>query len=78
MDLVVDAPGTVTVDLEASGVPLGTTISIVAKPEQDGQDVSALSQALTGTQQASTTTADITLPAPGLYFLEAVATFEVP
>lgn len=78
-DVVVDAPGTVSVELRASRVPLGTTIAVTAKPETDGAVIGPVtSTALAGTLDDSTATVDLEFPSAGLFFLEARATFTTP
>ncbi len=63
----------------AANVPLGTTISVTAKPETDGAMIGpVISSALTGTVGNSTATANVTFPTGGLYFIEARATFALP
>ncbi len=53
--------GPTTIELAASGIPLGTTIDVSIKPAK-GSPVSATSAALTGTVSSSTATATATLP----------------
>lgn len=78
-DVIVDAPGTFTIGLAASQVPLGTTIRVTAKPETDAAPIGPVfSLGLSGTVGDSTTTVDLTFPTAGLFFIEARATFTVP
>lgn len=79
VDVIITTAGIKTIDLTAANVPLGTTISLTAKAEQDGPTVGPVfSTALAGTIGSSTATATLTFPKPGLFFLEARATFNVP
>jgi hypothetical protein len=79
VDVILDSPGIVPVVLAASRVPLGTTISVTAKPESDRDVIGpVISDGLTGTFPESTTTVNLEFPAPGLFFIEARATFTLP
>ena len=70
---------TVPIVLEASRVRLGTTIAVTAKPEADANVIGPVtSPGLTGTFENSTATVNVTFPSPGVYFLEARATFTLP
>jgi hypothetical protein len=53
--------GPTTIELAASGIPLGTTINVSIKPET-GSPVNATSTGLSGTETSSTATATATLP----------------
>ena len=78
-DVVVASPGIATVELTATRVPVGTTVSVTAKPETDANVIGpVISPALTGTFGSSTTSVDLDFPAGGVYFLEARATFAAP
>ncbi|MEE8302939.1 MAG: hypothetical protein V3S24_10935, partial [Candidatus Tectomicrobia bacterium] len=78
-DVIIDGPGTVTIALEASRVPPGTTIDVTAKPEADGAVIGPVpSDGLSGTFDNSTTSVDVTFPSAGLFFIEARATFTLP
>lgn len=78
-DVSVPGPGTYTIGLQASNVPLGTTIVVTAKPETDlANPASATSGALAGTPASSTASATLSFTSGGLYFLEARATFQFP
>jgi len=78
-DIVLNSPGTITIDLVAANVPVGTSIAVTAKPETDGITIGpVLSPGLSGTFDASSTTVDLTFPSAGLFFIEARATFETP
>lgn len=60
----------------APRVPIGTTISVVAKPDSENAVIGPItSPALAGTLEASQTTVDITFPSGVVYFVEARATF---
>lgn len=79
VDVIITSAGTKTIEFAASNVPVGTTISLTAKAEQDGPTVGpVISTALTGTTASSTATATLTFPKAGLFFLEAQATFNIP
>ncbi len=60
-DAVIAAAGPVTVELAASGVPLGTVLTVTFQPE-DGAALTATSSPLTGTLAASTATVQVTFP----------------
>ena len=78
-DVVVSAPGTITIELQAFQVPAGTTVLVSAKPESDGSVIGPItSPALIGTVASSATSVDITFPNAGLFFIEARATFTLP
>lgn len=79
VDIVLNAPGTVPIDLQASRVPLGTTIVVTAKPETGAVVIGPVtSPGLTGTVDNSTATVNLTFPTSGVFFLEARATFTLP
>lgn len=79
VDIVLDAPGTVPIVLQASRVPLGTTVIVTAKPETGGTVIGPItSPGLTGTLNNSTATVNLTFPTSGMFFLEARATFTLP
>ncbi len=75
-DVAVGVPGTVAVVLNASGLPLGTTVEVTAKPPSGDAIGPATSPGLTGTVEASTATVELDLPSAGQYFLEAEATLQ--
>jgi hypothetical protein len=76
VDVTVPLPGTYPVVLAASRVPVGTTISVIAKPDTENAVIGPInSPVLAGTLEASQTTVDIAFPAGGVYFLGARATF---
>ena len=78
-DVIIAGPGIATVALAATQVPVGTTISVTAKPETDALVIGpVVSPGLAGTLENSTTSVDLDFPAGGIYFLEARATFAVP
>lgn len=79
VDIVIDQPGTITIELAAMRVPVGTTVAVGAKPENVGEVlVPVNSSALAGTFENSTASVDLTFPQPGLYFLEARVNFTLP
>jgi hypothetical protein len=63
-----------TIDLAASNIPLGTTVTVTVKP-QNGAASSATSTALAGTLAASTATASVTIPTNQPSVISASATF---
>jgi hypothetical protein len=63
-----------TIGLAAANIPLGTTVTVTAKP-QNGAASSAVSSALAGTLAASTATASLTIPTNQPSVLSASATF---
>ena len=67
---------TLTVEFETTGVPLGTTISLTAKPVFRSSIRSVASTPVSGSVNSGTATADIDL-ANGENILEATATFDV-
>ena len=67
--------GPQTINLAASDVPLGTTVTVRAVP-LIGSASSATSSALTGTMQSSTATASLAIPA-GAGVITAVTSFPV-
>lgn len=58
-DVTIDAGGSVTIEIEASGIPPGTVIDLILDPET-GDSVTATSSPLAGTVAASTATATVT------------------
>jgi len=79
VDIVIDQPGTITIELAASRVPVGTTVAVGAKPEIVDEVIAPVdSSALAGTFESSTASVDLTFPQPGLYFLEATVNFTLP
>lgn len=78
VDIQLLAPGTFTIALQASNVPLGTTIAVTAKPESDGAVITETSPGLTGTLENSTASVDLVFSSGGVFFLEARATFTTP
>lgn len=80
VDLVLPAPGEITVEVHTTGVPAGTTVEVAMKPQVDGEarrnsgELSASSCTPTGECKAFVT---FELPS-GAYFAEAVATFRTP
>jgi hypothetical protein len=63
-----------TIGLAAANIPLGTTVTVTAKP-QNGAASSAVSSGLAGTLAASTATASLTIPTNQPSVLSASATF---
>jgi hypothetical protein len=78
VDVVIPAPGAVSIVLKAAHVPVGTTIAVTVKPETDANIIGVTSPGLAGAFDDSTVTVDVTFPTAGLYFIEARATFMVP
>lgn len=73
-DVVIDAPGAVTVELEARFVPLGTVLNLTFQPET-GAAFTATSTALAGTLEQSTATAQAQFPhGPTRVFVKATWT----
>jgi hypothetical protein len=64
----------VTIGLEAANIPVGTVIAVTVTP-QWGAATTANSSPLSGTQAASTATANATLPTTDPAILTATATF---
>lgn len=67
---------TATVSLQATYIPVGTTVTVYVVPSTGANRSSALSGALSGTEALSTATASITL-SPGNNVLLAAATYTV-
>ena len=63
-----------TIGLAAANIPLGTTVTVTAKP-QNGAASSAVSSGLAGTLAASTATASVTIPTNQPSVISASATF---
>lgn len=79
MDLKIDSPGTRTIEITTNNVPISTTVSIVAKPENGRSGVTVIGPAtnqVAGTFEAATATVDLDFPLPGLYFIEAQTVVE--
>jgi hypothetical protein len=75
-DVTLTAPGTSTVELAASGIPLGTTIQVTVKPEASTMpSTTYTSTPLSGALESSTATASVNFPALNSYYLEARATY---
>lgn len=64
----------VTVNLEASNIPLGTTVTVSVKG-QYGAGTSATSSGLAGTEAASTASASVTVPTDEPSIISASASF---
>lgn len=79
VDMLVDAPGLIQVDLATSDVPVGTDVEVKVKPKVGGAPVSQLVTLVTGrcVSGACSADADFDLPA-GAYIVEARATFQTP
>lgn len=77
-DIILPAGATspVTIELEASQIPLGTTITVTASP-LSGAPVVALSTPLVGTPAAATATATLAIPATQPSVISATASFSV-
>ncbi|MBI3722021.1 MAG: hypothetical protein HY248_05660 [Fimbriimonas ginsengisoli] len=67
-------PNPMTIALAASNIPLGTTVTVTAKP-LDGAASSATSTPLAGTLAASTATASLTIATNQPSVISASATF---
>jgi hypothetical protein len=79
-DVVLTSPGLVTVGLQTTGVPGGTVVDVVAKPQLDGAPVTesvALDPDNCNTSLICTATVMFNLQ-DGAFFIEAQATFTVP
>lgn len=61
IQLPADAAGPVTVELEATGIPVGPAVTVTVRPPT-GASYSALSNALEGNTELSTASVDIELP----------------
>jgi len=78
VDVLLLAPGSITVNLETAGIPAGTSVEVTAKERRGGNLISGLAALIagncdgTGLCQAATSL-DL---AAGLYVLEARATFQ--
>jgi hypothetical protein len=72
--LPADADSPVTITLEASQIPPGTTILVTATP-LSGTAISTISTPLTGTAAAATATATLPIPTSQPSILSAVASF---
>ena len=78
VDILLLAPGSITVNLETAGIPAGTSVEVTAKERRGGNLISGLAALIagncdgTGLCQAATSL-DL---AAGLYVLEARATFQ--
>jgi hypothetical protein len=79
IDMLVDAPGIIQVDLASTDVPVGTDIEVKVKPRVGGPPVSQLVTLAAGrcVSGACSVDADFDLPA-GAYIVEARATFQTP
>lgn len=79
IDLLVDSPGPIQVDLATTDVPAGTAVEVTAKPKIGrapfSQRVTLAPSACTG---GACTAAVVFELDPGAYILEARATFEAP
>lgn len=73
VSLPADIANPVTVGLAATGIPLGTTITLTVKPSR-GQVSTTNSTALAGAVESSTATASVTLP-PGPSVLSATTSY---
>ncbi len=80
IDVFLDAPGSITMELNSGGVPAGTTINVTVKPKVGGTPI--VSTAIINASNcdsvgncSSYVTVDL---APGAYYAEAEATFQVP
>jgi hypothetical protein len=61
IQLPIDAAGPVTVELEATGIPVGPAVTVTVRPPT-GASYSALSNALEGDTELSTASVEIDLP----------------
>lgn len=67
-------PNPITVNLQASNVPLGTVLAVSAVTEGFTTPITVNSTPLSGTFASSSATANVNLP-PGVTVLRATATF---
>jgi hypothetical protein len=77
VDMIVDAPGVIQVDLATTDVPAGTDVAVTVKPKVGGQPVTqnvTLASCTSGACNAATAF-DL---AAGAYIVEARATFQTP
>lgn len=79
VDMIVDAPGVIQVDLATTDVPAGTDLEVTVKPKVGAPPVSQLVTIAPGscTSGACNIAADFDLAA-GAYIVEARATFQTP
>ena len=80
VDIVVPAPGIVTVGIETTGVPGGTTVYVKVKPQVGTPPAEDEKNELLGNCNGAgdcSATAVFDLPA-GKFFVEAQATFQTP
>jgi hypothetical protein len=79
IDMLVDAPGIIQIDLATTDVPVGTDLEVKVKPRVGGAPVSQLVTLVAGrcVSGACSADADFDLPA-GAYIVEARATFQTP
>lgn len=79
IDMLVDAPGIIQVDLATTDVPVGTNVEVKVKPRVGGAPASQLVTLVAGrcVSGACSADADFDLPA-GAYIVEARATFQTP
>lgn len=79
VDMIIDVPGIIQVDLATSDVPAGTDVEVKVKPKVGGAPVSQLVTITPGscTSGACNIAADFDLAA-GAYIVEARATFQTP
>lgn len=75
ISLPVTTPNPVTVTFATTGVPVGNTVKLTVKPA-NGAATSVVSPALTGTQDAATTSVQVSLPT-GPSVLEATTTYTI-
>lgn len=72
VDVELPGPGTFPVVIAAARVPVGTTVSVTAKPESDASVIGPItSDGLAGTPDSSQVTVNLTFPSGGVYFIEA-------
>lgn len=79
VDMLVDAPGVIQIDLATTDVPVGTDVEVKVKPKVGGPPVAQLVTLVAGrcVSGACSADADFDLPA-GAYIVEARATFQTP
>jgi hypothetical protein len=77
VDMILDAPGIIQVDLATTDVPAGTDVVVTVKPKVGAPPISQNVTLASCTAGACTAAADFDLAA-GAYIVEARATFQTP
>lgn len=80
VDLVLQTPGSVKVQVQTQGVPAGTTVEVAMKPKAGGTAIRERAELnASGCNPSGVCTAFVAFDLPsGMYFAEARATFETP